>query len=135
MSVEKRTATFSGHTWSINTMSASRGLPILGWLGTIIGDGVSRAGATDSLGGAIAGALDKLGKPETLPTIKDICKDLFCDDKPVAFDDFFAANYGTLAAVVHWILEENFRSFFDGNPLIQRVKEALEKLTKALPSS
>jgi hypothetical protein len=130
MAVSKRSTTINGKLYELNTLPASRGLPILTWLAGTIGEGTLRSISTQSgddsvlsLAGAVASRLDS---PRTAEMVSALLDGLYCNSSPVQFDNHFAANYGELASVVGWAMKENFGSFFDGNALLSKFRPMIQ---------
>lgn len=118
-----------GARWEMNTLPATIGLRCLTQLAAIVGApaGAAAGGAKDGgikdldsgmLGEAVAKMAQQIAEPGTIDLIKDLLVNVRKNDKPVEFDDEFAANYGILSELLMWSLRENFGSFLAGNSLL-----------------
>lgn len=145
MTVQYKTKTINGQVYGINTLPSglstgdAKGLHVLTWVLSLIGEPIGRIGPDAFAGGgvsrdgivrAVAAVMTKLADPATVKNVGILLSGLDVGGKKVDLDLHFAANYGELAAVVTWALEENFSSFFDGNPLLS----ALERVGPRAPN-
>ncbi|MBI4815178.1 MAG: hypothetical protein HY791_02895 [Deltaproteobacteria bacterium] len=143
MGIKLHETYIGGAKWSLNTLPATKGLEVLTWLmalvGAPLGEGIEAIeGATlapDSMGRIVGSITRSLSDPKTVGMVKVLIGEALRDDKKYIFDDVFAENYGELTQLVAFAIGVNFRSFFDGNPVLAGVVGRAKKLGKSKPAT
>lgn len=130
MAVKRVETSIGGARWEMNTLPATTGLTCLTQIAAIIGapagaaaSGLNQQGGllgmdAGLMGEAVAKMTQRLADPQTVELIKSLLNGVRRNDKPVEFEDYFAANYGELMQVVAWSIRENFGSFLAGNTFL-----------------
>lgn len=130
MGPKTETREIAGQRWMVTQFPATEGFAVLQELGKIagptVGHGVGAlrgggggvlddAGGIAAVGGAVSGLLMRFSDPSTMALVKRLLRDVRCDEAEVVpqFDMIFAGRYEVLAQVLAFVVEANYKGFFD----------------------
>lgn len=114
--IKQKTFEHNGHTYTINTLPASRGLAVmrdcmkLG--GASIRGYLSSDNDSDAIGSVIEGLVSNMDNVDTDKLIKNLVSTVYKDNMAINFDEEFAGNYGDLFVICKEVFSHNFGSVF-----------------------
>lgn len=106
----------NGHTYTINTLPASKGLSVmkdcmkLG--GSSIRGYLSAGDEQDAMGAVIEGLVSNMDSVDVEKLLRNLISTVNKDNMAINFDSEFAGNYGDLFKICKEVFSHNFGSVF-----------------------
>lgn len=146
--LEGHSREIGGKLWTITLLPATKGLdvgrrlvkilgPAIGQAAGLAGEGGIMDADVSRLSGVLGSLAEHLGEPDTAALVKELATvNVQCDGEPVTvqnFDIVFAGDYGTLMALVAFVVETNFAGPLGFLRDAARKREEAARLKNAQP--